>query len=783
MPEDIYPDAGLVPGADDLSVTPQEFSSLPLFRNANVNKLRRCVGAIVLRIVNVTDRKAKPVICRQGAAGVSAYFILSDVDAYGLYAYVEAKLETSSAKLSAASAPPSAKATAFIENLKRIREEYYAKLSFLRDEVKTAQLKAAYEADVFLAERSRKAAKGAEAEAARALLTGNAAEKRAQAAKMRETDPALASVLTASAATSDDTPAALVYRHMDQKGVHARPEAQTKLQATLYEREMFGEMACKNRKPRAADVVAQRPCYVLEMLSNVLEILEEDPLFKKKMQDTYERRILELHLRDFSLFRHLPEDQFMEILDGVRAGIHVKPWPAGTTICKEGDPSDSVYLIRRGWVQIRQGSQQQIIAYSGPGEFIGEMGLIRTDEQIAALTAGDFSGVLQSMPEPGPRSATCVSFGHPNGGGEVELVSIPYEKFWKLIQVTPGIRLEIAAELERRRTKGPEGLTGPDRKSVPELFQDYLAPLGLYQGQSLMLIDLERCTMCNDCVKACVNTHSDGRSRLFLTGPQTVIAERTYLVPTTCQSCDYPVCMIGCPSCAIQRGNKLEININELTCIGCAKCASNCPYNAIQMHDLGLISVPGNVNPRVPGTKGKTKEEPAESADWYFARANNLGNTTLAAWQTQTVPPHGWRKCSLPLHLDNEFFGNRNISGADAREKGLDPLDDTTYFWRVFSVPSDRQDWDGHLVLTVDAPPKSIKVWIDGTELTTEDIKPRREEQKIRPLSHSQTQGLAVVDQDSFAHSFPEGKWFGTSLPGNTSGLGAAAARSLGHSG
>lgn len=137
---------------------------------------------------------------------------------------------------------------------------------------------------------------------------------------MRETDPALASVLTASAATSDDTPAALVYRHMDQKGVHARPEAQTKLQATLYEREMFGEMACKNRKPRAADVVAQRPCYVLEMLSNVLEILEEDPLFKKKMQDTYERRILELHLRDFSLFRHLPEDQFMEILDGVALG-------------------------------------------------------------------------------------------------------------------------------------------------------------------------------------------------------------------------------------------------------------------------------------------------------------------------------------------------------------------------------------------------------------------------------------------------------------------------------
>ena len=77
-----------------------------------------------------------------------------------------------------------------------------------------------------------------------------------------------------------------------------------------------------------------------------------------------------------------------------------------------------------------------------------------------------------------------------------------------------------------------------------------------------MLIDLDRCTRCDECVKACVDSHQDGRSRLFLTGPRAHIGERTFLVPTTCQSCEDPVCMIGCPTRAIRRGDKGEMNMN-----------------------------------------------------------------------------------------------------------------------------------------------------------------------------------------------------------------------------
>lgn len=105
--------------------------------------------------------------------------------------------------------------------------------------------------------------------------------------------------------------------------------------------------------------------------------------------------------------------------------------------------------------------------------------------------------------------------------------------------------------------------------------------LGLLQGQRQLLIDLERCTRCDQCVQACVAAHDDGLPRLIREGPRL----DQHLVPARCRSCLDPVCMIGCPVGSIARRDDLSMFIEDW-CIGCGICADNCPYGAIQMHPV-----------------------------------------------------------------------------------------------------------------------------------------------------------------------------------------------------
>ncbi len=52
------------------------------------------------------------------------------------------------------------------------------------------------------------------------------------------------------------------------------------LRGPLHEGELLGEMSCMNRAPRSATVLAEQDCYMLEMLRNVLDMLQKDPVYK-----------------------------------------------------------------------------------------------------------------------------------------------------------------------------------------------------------------------------------------------------------------------------------------------------------------------------------------------------------------------------------------------------------------------------------------------------------------------------------------------------------------------
>ncbi len=112
----------------------------------------------------------------------------------------------------------------------------------------------------------------------------------------------------------------------------------------------------------------------------------------------------------------------------------------------------------------------------------------------------------------------------------------------------------------------------------PDALTRRYVELGLYQGQELLVLDLHKCTRCDECVRACADSH-DGVTRVVRDGPRI----GHFLVAVSCRSCYDPYCLSGCPVDAIHReGAGLEVRIDN-HCIGCGLCAHNCPYGSIHL--------------------------------------------------------------------------------------------------------------------------------------------------------------------------------------------------------
>jgi Fe-S-cluster-containing hydrogenase component 2 len=190
------------------------------------------------------------------------------------------------------------------------------------------------------------------------------------------------------------------------------------------------------------------------------------------------------------------------------------------------------------------------------------------------LHRGDFFGAAGILGS-GVRSATCTAVDH------VEVVKIKKEDIVALMKASPRVRLEMHMDLARTKAKADA-----EQVVAPSLPLEDMLESGLMQAQSLLLLDLESCTRCDDCVRACADTH-DGVTRLVRDG----IRFDKYLVATSCRSCADPLCLIGCPVGSIHRKDSLEIVIEDW-CIGCSLCSKQCPYGNINMHPIEGAEIP-----------------------------------------------------------------------------------------------------------------------------------------------------------------------------------------------
>ena len=328
--------------------------------------------------------------------------------------------------------------------------------------------------------------------------------------------------------------------------------------------ELFGELSALSRYPVSADVVARTETRCLMIRTPALRLMQKQKElvdFKQMVDERYRTRSLSTHLRNVELFAELDG----AIIAGLEASAELVSFDPGAQIVEQDSSGDAFYLVRGGYVKVavRAGASNLAITYLRKGDYAGELSLL--------------------MDEPWPFSLFALE--------HVEMVKISRDDFARIIADHDTVRdLLWGAVVTRLKERGL-ALRSPLSAQYLQMAMD----TGLIHGESVLLIDLNTCTRCDDCVRACSDTHG-GTPRFIREGQRF----RQWSIPSACYQCTDPVCMIGCPTGAITRPvGSLEVTINTDTCIGCNECTKRCPWDNIVKvpyssptlnRDIGLAS-------------------------------------------------------------------------------------------------------------------------------------------------------------------------------------------------
>lgn len=308
----------------------------------------------------------------------------------------------------------------------------------------------------------------------------------------------------------------------------------------LREGEFFGEMGLISGRRRTATVVAVTDCVVFETpRRTMLKLIQSVESVKRTLDKTSILRQIQTHLTP-----GVPAEDLEELVDTAE----IENFKAGEVLFAQGDVGNHMHLIRSGscTVSMQIGGRDVVLSYVPSGNYIGEMAL------------------LSDM----PRSAT-VKAAH-----NTETICLSGEAFKQVMDKNDNIRQSVEAKF-RQRIRQNEQME--DRPEAGNIIQ-FLIEQGVGEGTDVLLIDETLCIHCDNCEKACAETH-EGLSRLDReAGPSFASIH----VPTSCRHCQHPHCMADCPPDAIHRAPDGEVFIDD-SCIGCGNCERNCPYGVIQM--------------------------------------------------------------------------------------------------------------------------------------------------------------------------------------------------------
>ena len=312
--------------------------------------------------------------------------------------------------------------------------------------------------------------------------------------------------------------------------------------------QIVGEVGLISGRRRGATVRAAEPVVAVELSRTAaLKLLATVPAAGRAVaRVSIERQLLQI------FGSGLTREDLAEVVELAE----VQQVSAGQAVLAEGDTGTDLFVVRRGSMVVEKaiGGKTVFLSYLPAGSYFGEMALLDGKPRVATVRAAIRS----------------------------EVIRLPGEPFARLLAKKPELQRKAQTDMAARRDINAfvESRKDSFSGSVDMYSQtaQFLVDNGIGEATDVLLIDETLCVGCDNCEKACADSH-DGLSRLDRE------AGRTYAhlhVPTSCRHCEHPHCMADCPPNAIQRGPDGEVMIND-SCIGCGNCQRNCPYGVIRM--------------------------------------------------------------------------------------------------------------------------------------------------------------------------------------------------------
>jgi thioredoxin reductase/CRP-like cAMP-binding protein/Fe-S-cluster-containing hydrogenase component 2 len=317
-----------------------------------------------------------------------------------------------------------------------------------------------------------------------------------------------------------------------------------KQQVVLRQGDFFGEASLISGRRRNVTVTAGDACVLIETPRRSMnKLINSVASVKSVIDDAFLRRAIR--------WQFAPEVP-SEALDELVRTATLKELKAGDTLFAEGEPGDSMYLIRSGSVTVSRniGGRECVLSYVAAGNYVGEIALLTDTVSLRSATV---------------RAAIAT-----------EAIRIEGQPFKLLLKRLPELRHRLRARAWERIVD--ESVSEPSSKGEVSDLVSFLMRQGIGEATDVLLIDESLCVRCDQCEKACSETHQ-GVSRLDReAGPTFDFIH----VPTSCRHCEHPHCMKDCPPDAIHRTPDGEVYIAD-NCIGCGNCERNCPYGVIRM--------------------------------------------------------------------------------------------------------------------------------------------------------------------------------------------------------